>query len=295
MNEKTKVIENHPIPEYRKLNLNGIESDGIISQDRFEQRYIQKGMFMIFEPKDIHKYLDDVTREASETKDIKQKSEIISKAHKTITDLYTVKVENKEGKHNTYYLKLKEENQISKSNQAEPLTNKHETQKSEDTIEKSHISNAFLYSNNFKFNKTGKEIKDQIDKVIIEEQAESEAAKSELTKMAKDIPANDLPTQESYIPSRFEGKITPVYKKYRWERCYYNENDKSSTVDYSNSTNSIKATSQEEADFCTNWNKNVEKFYDSQQEIIILQTLKNNLQDKQKYELTQEQLFALNF
>lgn len=92
-----------------------------------------------------------------------------------------------------------------------------DAEKAEETdMEKSDIMEAIAYSGNIKVKKTGKEIKEQLSKVVIPAKtAALEAKKAEATTYLKDC--GDAPTQEPENWRCRQYHIEVPFKMYRWD------------------------------------------------------------------------------
>ena len=173
----------------------------------------------------------------------------------------------------------------------------------ETDLEKGALSDAFLYSDNLKFEKTGKEIKDQIDTLVAAEVAESIVLKAAAAAQAKLIEDDyDVKPSSDFSEYSFRGykrKIAIDMKRFDWRELSYNSDSSeklfSAPVGGSDVQSIKTCSSKEESEAKYKYNDMVEKYLESLVEIEVIKTIKGGLNDKEKYQLNQRQLTALNF
>lgn len=171
-----------------------------------------------------------------------------------------------------------------------------EKSKSED-IEKSDIMNAINYDSEIRFNKTGKEIKEQIKNVVLpQKQAELEHKRNEISILLPNC--GEMPTNE---PCRWWTNGIDVncgYKVYSWSECEelrHNCGEVSMSL-YDNRPESCScAENAEQAKCRRNYNERVEEFCRILGDIKTCESLMNNLKDEDKLRLTMQQLTAFKF
>jgi hypothetical protein len=187
-----------------------------------------------------------------------------------------------------------EENKITKGNEEE---NPFEKQASEEQIEKSDIMDSMNYSGNIKLSKTGKEIKTQVDEIILPELTASLAAnKIEADKKIKDC--GNAPTTE---PDKWwtDGiKIDCGYKIYSWQETYVSREGSVAMDTFSNEDAKEKTvnapSTQEEAKARIEYNDIVRVICNILVDIKACEILKG-LKDDVDYELTPRQLVTFKF
>jgi len=188
-----------------------------------------------------------------------------------------------------------EEEKITKGKEIEEKP--FENQTLEEKIEKSDIMDSMNYGGNIKVSKTGKEIKNQVDSIILPELiACLEAKKVEANNKIKDC--GNAPTKE---PDRWwtDGiKIDCVYKTYDWEETYI-PREKSVAMDTFSAEDAEEKyvnapTTQEEATARREYNDIVRAICNTLVDIKACEILKE-LKDDTDYELTPRQIITFRF
>ena len=103
-------------------------------------------------------------------------------------------------------------------------------QKADDgEVEKSDIMNALSYQGEIKVSKTGKEIKQQVDDVLLPDlNAKLAVKEEEATKKLADC--GDAPTRDVDPWRTGDVKMDVGYKVYSWDETYYNEEKANDSV-----------------------------------------------------------------
>lgn len=165
-------------------------------------------------------------------------------------------------------------------------------------IEKSDIMSAISYSNNIKFKKSGKEIKEQITNVILPaEQAELAAEKVNADKLLAEC--GTAPTKD-VLSWWTEGiKMDVGYKYYPWEECRMccREN-LSDSLSWEHQEEKPKCNVPQTEDECEarrKYNESVEKICRIMVDIRACELLQKNLSDGDSIELTPQQLLSFKF
>lgn len=169
----------------------------------------------------------------------------------------------------------------------------------EEEIEKSDILDSLFYNNEIKISKTGKEIKEQVDNVILPELLASLAVKeneaNEKLKGCGNAPTFDV---DSWWTKDI--KIDVGYKVYSWEETWFNseKNRITDSLSYPDAEekrlkNNCPA-SQEEADCRRCYNDIVRIICAIKIDIKACEVLKN-LNDDTVYELTPRQVISFKF
>lgn len=188
-----------------------------------------------------------------------------------------------------------EEDKITKGKEVEK--NPFEIQDSEEKIEKSDIMDSMNYSGNIKVSKTGKEIKNQVDSIILPELTTClETKKIEANNKIKDC--GNAPTKE---PDKYwtEGiKIDCDYKTYDWEETYI-PREKSVAINTLSAKDAEEKfvnapTTQEEATARREYNDIVRAICNTLVDIKACEILKE-LKDGTDYELTPRQIITFRF
>lgn len=177
---------------------------------------------------------------------------------------------------------------------------KKEIKKAEDNdLEKGVVADAFDYSSKIQFFKTGKQIKDKITGAI-----------DTLNKVRDQIvlDLNNLSDSIAFVPTekpspwrieKFKNKIIIPYKTYNWNQTYFSgdgmNSNATAVLGDTSGLSCSPASSKEEAGDCNKWNRLVYDYIDNLIEIEMLTVFQNNLDDKKSYELTLNQLLALQF
>lgn len=170
---------------------------------------------------------------------------------------------------------------------------------SKDSLEKSDILDAISYDSDFKFKKSGKEVKEQIKNVILPtKQAELEAKKNE---------ANSLLAQCGEAPKHDVCRwwlnnldIECGYKTYFWEECREmrdNYGEVAISVDCRDSAE-MKcnyAKDKDEAKIRREYNECVEIICRIMVDIKACELLDNNLKDDDEFKMSVRQMAAFKF
>ena len=172
-------------------------------------------------------------------------------------------------------------------------------QKADDgEVEKSDIMNALSYHGEIKVSKTGKEIKQQVDDVLLPDlNAKLSVKEEEATKKLADC--GDAPTCDVDPWWTGDVKMDVGYKVYNWDETYYNEEKANDSVAGSLSGEEKKKEfncpeSKEEADCRRCYNDIVRAICDIKVDIKACEILKE-LKDGTTYDLTPRQVLSLRF
>lgn len=159
-------------------------------------------------------------------------------------------------------------------------------QKADDgEVEKSDIMNALSYQGEIKVSKTGKEIKQQVDDVLLPDlNAKLAVKEEEATKKLADC--GDAPTRDVDPWWTGDVKMDVGYKVYSWDETYYNEEKANDSV--------AGSLSGEEADCRRCYNDIVRAICNIKVDIKACEILKE-LKDGTTYDLTPRQVLALRF
>lgn len=164
-----------------------------------------------------------------------------------------------------------------------------------DDIEKSDVMNAIQYSGNIQITKTGKEIKESVQNILLPElNAQLEEKKTAADSLLEDC--GDAPTHNTNPWWTDDLRIEVPYKIYDWQETEYNDRSQTSIV------GSLSAEHSEKVEKKYNFAKSVEeaearrKYNDEVRAIAnIIVDLKAceillQLKDNKKYALTPKQL-----
>lgn len=172
-----------------------------------------------------------------------------------------------------------------------------EKSKSED-IEKSDIMNAINYDGEIRFNKTGKEIKEQIKNVVLpQKQAALEHKRNEIGILLPNC--GEMPTKEPCNWWTNGIDVNCGYKIYSWSDCEVLRQNcgevSMSLYDNNRPENCNCAENEEQAKHRRDYNERVEEFCRILGDIKTCESLMNNLKDEDKLRLTMQQLTAFKF
>lgn len=167
----------------------------------------------------------------------------------------------------------------------------------DDKAEKADIMYAMSGADGIKISKTGKEIKEQVDSVILPELNSALAVKeSEATEKLKDCGA--APTKDVCSWWTGDVKMDVGYKMYDWRETEWYQNDNRMYPSLSASDEAEKKgnlpTSQAEANARNEYNEIVRTICNIKVDIKACEILKN-LKDNSQYELTPRQVLTLKF
>lgn len=164
-----------------------------------------------------------------------------------------------------------------------------------DDIEKSNVMNAIQYSGNIQITKTGKEIKESVQNILLPElNAQLEEKKTAADSLLEDC--GDAPTHNTNPWWTDDLRIEVPYKIYDWQETEYNDRSQTSVV------GSLSAEHSEKVEKKYNFAKSVEeaearrKYNDEVRAIAnIIVDLKAceillQLKDNKEYALTPKQL-----
>lgn len=166
-------------------------------------------------------------------------------------------------------------------------------------IEKSDVMDALSYQGDIKVSKTGKEIKDQVDTVLLPAMTSDLAVKeAEAEKKLKDC--GQAPTKD---PDKWwtDGiKMDCGYKVYDWEETYVPNNDgggkmmSSLSAEDANDKKGNVPENQEQANCRREYNDIVRAICNIKVDIKACEILKT-LKDEKQFELSPRQVLALRF
>lgn len=183
-------------------------------------------------------------------------------------------------------------------NAEEVTVDENRIQKADDgEVEKSDIMNALSYQGEIKVSKTGKEIKQQVDNVLLPVlNAKLAVKEEEATKKLADC--GDVPTRDVDPWWTGDVKMDVGYKVYSWDETYYNEERANDSVAGFIGREKKKEfncpESEEEADCRRCYNDIVRAICNIKADIKACEILKE-LKDGTTYDLTPRQVLALRF
>lgn len=171
----------------------------------------------------------------------------------------------------------------------------------DEILQKSDVYDAIEYSSNIKLTKTGKEIKDQLEKTVkpLHERMRDDYAKqaTELLKVCGDAPTQEC---DDWTFRNFpELKSVCMFKVYTWREIdYYQENNATSAwgaMQVKAPQIDNPATSKDVSDNREKYNQLVRKYIGELVDIKTCDMLINNLKDKESIQLTPKQIVAFGF
>lgn len=169
----------------------------------------------------------------------------------------------------------------------------------ENTLNKGCIADSFSYDKEMKYPKTGAELKQQLEKVLIDKGEMLKGLVSSLESLSGYIEKNpNYVTPDYYFENKEEAlKIcSGLGYIYPDKMCYLDSNADSTLVPRGMvQLDTEAANTKEIADACRKYNDIVRKCCDICRDLSYAKTMLNNVKDKQTYQLTISQLRALNF
>lgn len=166
-------------------------------------------------------------------------------------------------------------------------------------MEKSDVMDALSYHGDIKMSKTGKEIKDQVDTVLLPAMTADLAVKeAEAEKKLKDC--GQAPTKDPDKWWTYGIKMDCGYKVYDWEETYVPNNDgggkmmSSLSDEDANDKKGNVPENQEQANCRREYNDIVRDICNIKVDIKACEILKT-LKDENQFELSPRQVLALRF
>lgn len=157
----------------------------------------------------------------------------------------------------------------------------------ESHFEKSHVVDSLMYNEDMKLEKTGKEIKSQIETVKANCEAEKNKHYQNMMVYQKQTGIVPMDSFDEYETKGLNERIGEV-KRYGYNQKYPSE--KTFTSIYNN--NSI---TPEQKEAMEKYNDCARKYIQSSVDIIVLNTLSKNLSDNKKISLNLKQAALLGF
>lgn len=267
-----------------RLNMSGFTNiEKSYSSEEFNKKF-NADTYDVFEKASINNFVNDLQKKfGSEIKkggynDLPEVHEAIEKAKTELGKLQSIFINDGPGTERTVFV-------MEKAKQADDFV-----KGSEDELEKGKM-NSFEYSNNFKFSKTGKEIKEKMMTMKAEETVK-------LAQIERDIDitydaCSNKPTEKPYCYG-LSAKIKNPYKVFNWNQTYYSADKNGETK--ADSGKSIQAAATpEDAALNQKYNDLVRQWADTQVELLLMDLYVKNLDDKKSYDLSSEQMLTLNF
>jgi hypothetical protein len=281
----TTFIENHGLPK-STFNKSLFKEDLKL----YDKATLLKSLsddVIVLNTKQVKAFVEDINKKTSKLEKAEAES-LYNKATEELLSLKLVRVSSEVGEENLFIRK--------KSTPVEELS------KSLDTdLEKGAISEAFRYSSKIHLMKTGVQIKDKAEILKKEEESKANHLQSKLDEMLEETDCVPTESISEYQYRGFKKKIGQIsYKRYMWNKTYYSQDvvdngAKFMTETKSSDIGNTNASSQEEADICRKYNDTLEQYIETKVEIANLDFIASNLDDKKKYELSQEQAVSLGF
>ena len=164
-----------------------------------------------------------------------------------------------------------------------------------DDIEKSDVMNAIQYSGNIQITKTGKEIKESVQNILLPElNAQLEEKKTAADSLLEDC--GDAPTHNTNPWWTDDLRIEVPYKIYEWNEMEYNDRSQTSVMGSLSAEHSAKvdkkynfAKSVEEAEARRKYNEEVRAIANIIVDLKACEILLQ-LKDNKEYALTPKQL-----
>lgn len=159
--------------------------------------------------------------------------------------------------------------------------------RTDDNLEKGAVTESFASynSNKLSFTKTGKEISTQISSVLLPLlEAQKIKLENDLKEISKDIDIEPDSWIDEYEYKGF-AKVLPKVGRYSWDVCEPKWDSVSQT----------RGAETEEHKNCRKYNDIARQLVSTLADIQYSQLLSRNLNDTKKYEITADQLLALQF
>lgn len=160
----------------------------------------------------------------------------------------------------------------------------------ESHFEKSHVVDSLMYNEDMKLEKTGKEIKSQIETVKANCEAEKNKHYQNMMMYQKQAGIVPMDSFDEYDTKGLSERIGEV-KRYGYNQKYQEKPD--STVFYQQQNNNSITSEQREA--MDKYNDCARKYIQYSVDIIVLNTLSKNLSDNKKISLNLKQAALLGF
>ena len=261
--------------EYQKtgrLNLDGFIdlNKSAIPYNEFVEKYVQSGKYEVYTEKaiaDFQKSIqNDLVKSAIDGKEL-------TKLNGELSQLSRI-----EYKHNDAVISVLVKEKIEKSAEAEENT--------EDDLQKGLVTDSFQYDSKMDFIKTGKDIKAQVNGVLIPLlEAQKTRLNADLVAKAKDIDCDPDSVVDSYEYRGFSG-VLPQVGQYSWDQ--YGKK-------YDNNGMSTEACDEDQAKCMREYNEIARNLVSTMADIYYSSLLARNMEDAKKYTLTAKQVIALQF
>ena len=254
--------------ESNRLNLSGfINLNKAISYNNFVEKYVNSGEYEIYTEKSIGEFKKAFSNELVKGQ---YGADELKMTQKELSKLEIVEFQSGDTTVGVFVKSLKKEEE-----------------ETGEELEKGMVTESFgSYSNNkLSFNKTGKQIKEQITTILLPLlEAQKIQLETELVSTAKDIEAEPDSTVSDYAYRGFS-KVLPKVSRYSWEMCENRWDEMSRTTP--------PITDEQKA--MRIYNDIAEKIVSTMADIQYAALLSRNVDDKKSYELTSDQVLALQF
>jgi len=251
-----------------------------ITEEQLATRYPET-KFLTFEKSNI----DEFIRKTYESvggeivkggfNDTEEVNGFLSKASADLGSLKPIKVSHEGNIRTVYVLQKAVEDTLKKGNENE--------------LEKG-VMEAFEYSGNIVFKKTGGDIKSRLINVKDAIEDKCEELCSQIMVAMEALP--NLPTQSPNTYGYRELVKCP-YKVFDWSQTYCDNG--SPSIDSASGEALSACASPADAKLNSNYNNLVYQWLENAAEVKAIEMYENNLDDKSTYELTAKQMIALKF
>jgi hypothetical protein len=262
--------------EYQKvgrLNLDGFIdlNKSAIPYNEFVEKYVQSGKYEVYTEKaiaDFQKSIqNDLVKSVIDGKGLKKLNAELSELNRV------------EYRHNDVVISVLVKEKIEKSAEAEEDVD-------EDDLQKGLVTDSFQYDSKMDFIKTGKDIKAQVNGVLIPLlEAQKTRLNADLVSKAKDIDCDPDSTVDSYEYRGFAG-VLPQVAQYSWDM--YGKK-------YDSNGMSTEACDEDQAKCMRKYNEIARNLVSTMSDIYYSSLLARNMEDSKKYTLTTKQVIALQF
>lgn len=260
-----------PIREFQNSRLNlSTFVDGKLNQITKAEfiNSFDNGDFEIYDAKSIAKFLNSALNNI-------EKAEITKITAEQLKGLVSYQVDMGNNEYQQFFVK-----KIEKSTQDD-------LQKAED-IEKG-LSHEFR---DIKIEKTGKEIKEKLTLMVPKLQSQCDKMKSKMNKLVEEIGCKPDQEADHYEIDRY-GDDVP--NRYSYECCYDQNKDVVAQMNSGNQIVQTETLTEDQRNMCRQYNDLRYKCMDVQADIKYLNTLIENMDDKEKVKLSAELAMKIGF
>lgn len=170
--------------------------------------------------------------------------------------------------------------------------------KESDDLEKGQLGEALSYnfSNNNKFKKTGKEIKEKIEALVVLVNAKKDQAATDLKKIEDDLGFSPNEPLYSYEARELPEAESKLLRTYGWNQCDWKQSNANTDMTGASDKISVKcAANEEEAKKCRAYNTIMYAYVECFRDLGKADTFLRNVDEKTSYVLSLDELKSLGF